>query len=106
MPVERSIRPKKPFEILAGLLTIDGSCTNSVKNEVKKLPENKRVHFGCSLSSGAFIANYGDTLTFEESGSDDGLVFFFLKLLSSLQSVGTVPAMEIEKYSSSLKGKE
>ncbi len=98
-------KTKKPFEILAGLLTINGSCTSSVKKEVKKLSENERVHFGCSLSSGAFIVNYGDTPRFEESGSDDGLVFFFLKLLSSLQSVGTVPAMVIEEYISRLKRK-
>ncbi|MCK4588197.1 hypothetical protein KAT60_00080 [Candidatus Woesebacteria bacterium] len=99
-------KPKEPFEILAGILTIDGSCTRSVKEEINKLPENKRLHFGCSLSSGAFIVHHNDSLAFEESGSDDGLVFFFLKLLSSLQSMGTVPAMVIEEYIKKIKRKE
>ncbi len=89
---------KKPFKILAGLLTLDGSCSNGVKNEIKKLPEKQRISFGCSLEGGAFVVAYGGKITFEKSKKDDGLIFFFLKLLSALQSLGTVPAMNIETY--------
>ena len=94
---------KKPFEILAGLLTLDGSCTKSVENEVKKLPEKQRINFGCSLESGAFVVAYGKEPTIEKSEKTDGLIFFFLKLLSSLQSLATVPAIDIETYIKQLK---
>ena len=89
---------KKPFEILAGLLTLDGSCTKGVQEEIKKLPEKQKINFGCSLESGAFIVTYSEEIKFEKSKKEDGLIFFFLKLLSALQSLGTVPAMVIESY--------
>jgi len=94
---------KKPFEILAGLLTLDGSYSKGVENEIKKLPEKQRINFGCSLESGAFIVTYNDQLAFEKSEKSNGLIFFFLKLLSALQSLGTVPAMDIETYIKQLK---
>ena len=39
----------------------------------------------------------------ELSKAEESLVFFFLRLLSSLQSVGTVAPMEIDKYAQKLK---
>jgi len=97
---------KKPFEILAGLLTLNGSCSKNVENEIKNLPKKKRINFGCSLQSGAFAVSYNEKSVFEKSGKDDSLIFFFLKLLSFLQFLGTVPAMNIETYIEQLKQKE
>lgn len=96
---------KKPFEILAGLLTIDGSFTSSLETECKKLSMTERIHFGCSLSGGAFVVTYNEKLSFEKSGKDDSLIFFFLKLLSILQPLGTVSAINIETYIKQLKQK-
>lgn len=96
---------KKPFEILAGLLTLNGSCSKNMENEIKNLPQKQRINFGCSLESGAFVVVYNKKLVFEKSRKDDGLIFFFLKLLSFLQSLGTVPAMDIETYIKKLKQK-
>jgi len=95
--------PRELFDILAGLLTIDGSCSKGVEDEIKKLPEKQRINFGCSLESGAFIATYKEETIFEKSKKTDGLIFFFLKLLSSLQSLATVPAIDIETYIKQLK---
>lgn len=39
---------KKPFDILAGLLTLNGSCSKNVENEIKKLPEKQRIKLGAS----------------------------------------------------------
>ena len=97
---------KKPLEILAGLLTLNGSCSKNTENEIKKLPKKQRINFGCSLESGAFVVIYSEDSTFEKSGKDDSLIFFFLKLLSFLQSLGTVPAMDIETYIKQLKQKK
>lgn len=96
---------KKPFEILAGLLTIDGSFTSSLETACKKLSKIERIHFGCSLSGGAFVVTYNEELSFEKSGKDDSLIFFFLKLLSTLQPLGTVSAINIETYIEQLKQK-
>ncbi len=94
--------PKKPFDILSGLLTLDGKCSKNIEKEIKKLSDKQKLNFGCSLEQGAFVASYGEEITFEKSKKDDGLIFFFLKLLSALQSLGTVPAMDIETYISKL----
>jgi len=96
-------KPKKPFEIMAGILTLDGACTASLLKEIIKLKGKNRLNFGCSLESRAFVVNYNEGAKIETSSPEGSLIFFFLKLLSSLQSLGTVPAMEIEKYTEKMK---
>jgi len=96
-------KTKKPFEIFAGILSINGSLTKAAEDEIRKLSTKKRVHFGCSLDSGAFNVEYGDPVAIEKSSKESGLIVFFLKLLSTLQSVGTAPAMEIDKYIANIK---
>lgn len=98
-------KPKKPFIILAGLLTIDGSSSTVIENEIKKMPKKQRIDFVCSLSGGAFVVTYTKDTVFEKSQKENGLIFFFLKLLSALQPLGTVPAMDIETYINQLKNK-
>jgi hypothetical protein len=46
--------PKKPFNILAGILTIDDKCTDALKAKLLKLPEERFLHFGCSLDHVSF----------------------------------------------------
>ena len=96
-------QPKKPFDILAGILTLDGTCTASLQKEIIKLKGKKRLNFGCSLESRAFVLNYNEDAEIEISRPEDSLIFFFLKLLSSLQSLGTVPAMEIDQYADKMR---
>ena len=89
---------------LTGTFYIPTGC-ELTPNEIKKLSEKQRINFGCSLKSGAFIVTYNKEPVFEKSKKDDGLIFFFLKLLSSLQFLGTVPAMDNEIYIKQLKQK-
>jgi len=96
-------KPKKPFDILAGIFTLDGKCTTSLQNKIIKLKGKERLNFGCSLESRAFVVIYNESAKIELSSPEGSLIFFFLKLLSSLQSLGTVPAMEINKYADKMK---
>jgi len=95
-------KPKPPFDIFAGILTLEGSLNNRQEKELKKLAPEKFLNFGCSLSKGAFYIEK-ETLDIEKSDKNYGLVFFFIKLFSSLQLVGTVPAIDIKKYIKHLK---
>jgi hypothetical protein len=99
-------KPKKPFSILAGILTIDGCLSDDLKNSLDKVRKNDFLHFGCSLKNGAFwFKKYrGNRYSFERSSKEESLIFFFLNLLSELQQLGTVPAIDLKAYIKSFKG--
>lgn len=98
-------KPKPPFEIFAGILTIDGNCTTKMDSLLVKLKKDSFLNFGCSLDKEAFWLKKNDKsgLTFERSRDGEGLIFFFLNLLSELQRVGTVPAIDIQCYAERFK---
>ena len=100
-------KPKEPFNILAGILTIDGKCTNALKAKLAKLPERSFLHFGCSLDHVSFwFKKQGKKgLVFEKSEQKESLIFFFLNLLLELQQVGTVSAIDLKAYIDAFKGK-
>lgn len=101
-------KPKKPFFILAGILTIDGYLSDSLKNNLDKAKKSDFLHFGCSLQDGAFWFKKcrGNKYSFERSAKkEESLIFFFLNLLSELQQLGTVPAIDLKAYITSFKRK-
>lgn len=101
-------KPKKPFFIPAGILTIDGYLSDSLKNNLDKAKKNDFLHFGCSLQDGAFWFKKcrGNKYSFERSAKkEESLIFFFLNLLSELQQLGTVPAIDLKAYITSFKRK-
>ena len=93
-------KPKKPFDILAGILTIDGKCTAQMEKKLRNLRKEGFLNFGCSLNKESFWfkRDSGGNLILENSKQNEGLIFFFLNLLSELQQLGTVPAMDIQYY--------
>ncbi len=95
--------PKKPFKILAGILSLGCDWkppfSDGLKRVLNDLKEKQRIDLGCSLRSGGFEVKYSRRyVNFESSKCDDALIFFFLRLLDRLQKLGTVPAMDISKY--------
>jgi hypothetical protein len=95
--------PREPTHIFGGILAIDGSIT---PKQITKLLNSKDTEFldiGCSLGGNAFYAEYTTKTRIELSYKEDSLIFFFLKLLQGLQSVGTVAPMQISKYACNLK---
>ncbi len=100
--VEGVYKEKFLFDILGGILTLGCSwkpplglslikCLTALKN-------TGRIDLGCVLQAGGFEITYGPETTLNKSDQKNSLIFFFLKLLDKLQSLGTVPAIEISAY--------
>jgi hypothetical protein len=100
--------PKKPFKILAGVLSLGCDWKppfgDGLEHVLNGLKEKQRIDLGCCLRSGGFEAKYnGRYIKLEKSEYNDALIFFFLRLLDRLQKLATVPAMDISKYGKALE---
>ena len=97
--------PKKLHRILAGILTSSSTWKEpfgtGFKNCLGVYEENQRIDIGCVLNKGAFSFNY-ETKKLKTSGASESLVFFFMELLTALQKMGTVPAIDLAAYSRAL----
>ena len=98
--------PKEPPRIVAGFLSLDSGWTpplgDSFLNALKALKADEQLDLGCTLRHGAFEALYEKELRLTIGKADTALMFFFLKLLARLQSIGTVAAMDIDAYGKAL----
>ncbi len=97
-------KPKKPFDIHAGILTLNTSWKPAFgkpfSTAIKNIKGDKVLNFGCSLQSGSFLLR-GKKLEIESR--DFALLSFFLNLISHLQTVGTVPALDVGAYLKGIK---
>lgn len=100
-------RPKPLHNILAGIITIESTWSDPLGDTLRKnlhaLTDNNRIDFGCALKHGAFWVEYEPKIVLKKSAKDEALLFFFLQLLMKLQSIGTVPAIDISEYAKSLQ---
>lgn len=103
-------RPKPLHDILAGIITIESTWTDplgdTLRKNIRTLQGDNRLDFGCALKHGAFWVNYKPKMKIIKSAMDEALMFFFLQLLMKLQSIGTVPAIDIGEYAKSLQSFE
>lgn len=96
--------PKRQFRVLAGILTLKSDWSPPLgepfESAIRVLEKPEQIDLGCALKDGAFEVKYvrAGKVSIERSGQDDALIFFFLRLLSRLQTLGTVPAIDIEQY--------
>ena len=102
---------RRPFEIVGGLLADGSSWTDPFGTHFEEAIRSgvpaERLDIGCMLSHGSFCIHYeSSVIRIETTGQKDAIVFFILKLLQSLQSLGTVPAMDIGEYARSLSIRE
>lgn len=99
-------KPKKPFNIIAGIVTIDGKMSGTIESKIKKMHPRKFLQFGCSLDNVSFwFKKSAKDYSFEKSTKNEALIFFFINLLSEMQKLGTVPAIDLQAYINSFKGK-
>lgn len=101
--------PRPLFPIISGILTL-GSEWNPPLGErfddsIRNLTYEQRIDFGCCLQGGAFECIYENNQfkNTEIKDQNNALIFFFLRLLEKLQSMATVPAIEISEYSKFIK---
>lgn len=102
-------KPKPPIPILTGLVCLDSrwspAFADPLEMALAAAPEDGRLDLICSLNHGACEVTYPEIGPFslDRSAPDAALIFFFLRLLGRLQEVGTVSAIDLEKYSQVLK---
>ncbi|WP_418845393.1 DUF6602 domain-containing protein [Pyramidobacter piscolens] len=107
--VDGTYNPKLPHRILAGILTTKsewgGPFGKPFHNCLNSYSEHQQVDCGCVLNGGAYYYDY-ENKTLKCSSTDQSLVYFFLQLLSLLQNMGTVPAIDLAKYMNALSIEE
>lgn len=97
--------PKIPQRILAGILSTNSEWASPYGEPFKACLTNyselQQVDCGCVLNKGSFFYDYKDSVL-STSAPNESLVYFFFKLLEELQKLGTVPAIEFDKYERNL----
>jgi hypothetical protein len=102
-------QPRPPFPILAGLLCLGSRWTPpfgaALASRLGASPEEGRLDLICALGHGAAEVTYSapQQAHLDLSDQDSALIFFFLRLLERLQSLGTVPAMNLREYGRALE---
>jgi hypothetical protein len=95
--------PKPPTPIIAGILATRPGWNppfgEPCQNALRSLPTEEQLDLGCVLEAGGFGYVVG---VVEGSAPDVALVSFWLRLLESLQAIGTVVAVEFSQYRRSL----
>jgi Domain of unknown function (DUF6602) len=100
--------PKRPFDILGGLVTLDSDWKPPLGEPLLEclcaLEEDHRLDIGCSLKHGSFEMLYPEDAApqYDQSEQETALVFFMMRLLQRLQQLGTVPAIDLREYSAIL----
>ena len=93
-------KPKKLHDIPAGILTLRSTWADPLGNTFKKnllsLDGDNSLELGCVINEGAFSVS--DNGEIEVSQKDVALISFYFKLLSCLQSIATVPVIDIRAY--------
>lgn len=92
-------KPKEPFRILAGLLAPRASWADGLGETFRRnltADNASKLDCGCALEHGCFDSHDGELLVVTEQGA---LMFFLFRLLSRLQALGTVPAIDWAAYS-------
>jgi hypothetical protein len=106
-------RPREPFDILGGLLSLESSWSPPFGSAFRDAllehaaARDERLDLGCALKHGAFelvLGEDGDTV---EVGEGVGALMFFLtRLFQRLQSIGSPMAINLREYSRSLQAGE
>jgi hypothetical protein len=102
LPNDVHYKPKEPFPIVAGIVAPKSSWTDGLGASFQKhLPSNddERLDCGCALEHGAFDTFGGDL---KVVGSEGALIYFLFRLLSKLQSLGSVPAIDWSAYAATI----
>lgn len=97
------------FTIIGGIVCLDNSWKSSIDSSrafsdvLNNLSENQFINIGCVLNDKSFVATKCEASSIDIpklcfSTKDEALIFFFLKLVHALQSLGTVRPIDLNKY--------
>ena len=101
---------KELFEIPAGIVVTRSDWNPPLGDPLVAAlgaePREGRLDLSCVLQAGGFEVDYGATApALSLSEPESALVFFYLRLLARLQSLGTVAAIDFDAYSLKLEGR-
>lgn len=97
-----TFKPKELFPIIAGIVAPKSSWADGLGDSFQKnLPsdDHEKLDCGCALEHGAFDAFDGQLKIVPPEGA---LIYFLFRLLSKLQSLGTVPAIDWAAYAATI----
>ncbi|CUR81621.1 DUF6602 domain-containing protein [Achromobacter xylosoxidans] len=97
-----TFKPKELFPIIAGIVAPKSSWADGLGDTFQKnLPsdDHEKLDCGCALEHGAFDTFDGQLKTVPPEGA---LIYFLFRLLSKLQSLGTVPAIDWAAYATTI----
>ena len=95
---------KHSFDVLAGIVALDSAwkCPlgKGLVAALASLADAERINLGCALNHGSFTVQYqGKTKPLiKTSLPEESLITFFIALLTHLQKLGTVPALDLSAY--------
>ena len=96
--------PKRTHFIPAGILTLNSEWKpplgDTFKDHISSLDNNSSLQLGCVLNAGAFTLS--DNKELNICPSEISLLSFYFSLLTCLQKIGTVPAIDISAYANIL----
>jgi len=97
-------KAKAPPRILGGVVALEAQWAppfgEPFEALIARLKPEEHLDFGCILRAGGFEVDYPHKgrARIHSGVQQTALIFFFVKLLGRLQAMGTVPAVDFEKY--------
>jgi hypothetical protein len=96
--------PKAPIKIISGIVAMnvewaEGFGGQAFHDNLKLLEDEASLDFGLALTGGTFDT-FSDGITI--GASNNTLAYFLFRLLEQLQSLGTVPAVDWNKYAEAM----
>ena len=96
---------KPPQRIIGGLVCLNsvwkkGFPASIIRNALETVKDKvKQIDLICCLTVGSLEVSYkDDRIELKASTPEGALIFFFIELLSALQNIGTVPAIDFNAY--------
>jgi hypothetical protein len=90
---------RKPQPILAGILSLESDWTPAfgapLRTALLEADDDSRLDMGCFATAGFFVRD-GDTITTDEQNK--AATAFLFELITRLQALGTVPALDARAY--------
>ncbi len=98
------LEPKVPHRIVAGILALSiaeqETFERMVRQQMARASENARLDLGCAIRDGSFTVEYEEATIpkISISPGQSSLVTFFFRFQTSLQALGTAPAIDYSEY--------
>lgn len=101
--------PKDLHNILGGLLTLESDWKppfgTAFRKTISSLSDDRRLDLGCAVRHGLFNVEYAANkpVVIVAERSEATLALFLLRFIARLQSIATVPCIDVLAYAANMK---